>query len=362
MKENARQGFYNGSRLPLGYTLSEGEKRGHRIKKKLVVDPVEAETVKLIYRLYLEGEGVAGPMGVKAVTKTLNENGLRTRLGARYGTASIHKILTNPVYAGLWRFNRRDAKTGREKASSEIIEVSVPAIIEPSCFEKVQKSLKGRSPTLIAPRFVNGPILLSGLAHCASCGGAMTLRTGTSKNGKIHRYYTCSTSARSGKVACKGRSMPMDRLDTLVTTHVTERLLQPDRLSELLSSLSKNRSANDTAIQDRLRVLQGELTQANEKLRRLYKLVEEGFVEMDELLAERIASLKSNREQAKAALQRLQAQTRLEISLREDDIQRLGAFVREKITTGGALFGRAYLRSIVEGIIVDDKLIRISWL
>ena len=83
MKENARQGFYNGSRLPLGYTLSEGEKRGHRIKKKLVVDPVEAETVKLIYRLYLEGEGVAGPMGVKAVTKTLNENGLRTRLGAR---------------------------------------------------------------------------------------------------------------------------------------------------------------------------------------------------------------------------------------------------------------------------------------
>ena len=153
--------------------------------------------------------------------------------------------------------------------------------------------------------------------------------------------------------------MPMDRLDTLVTTHVTERLLQPDRLSELLYSLSAKRSANDAAVQDRLRALQGELTQADDKLRRLYKLVEEGFVEMDELLAERIASLKSNREQAKAALQRLQAQTRPEISLRADDIQRFGAFMKEKITTGEASFRRSYLRSIIEGIEVGDKVIRI---
>ncbi|TRL20386.1 recombinase family protein, partial [Methylosinus sporium] len=81
MKENARQGFYNGSRLPLGYALAEVEKRGHRTKKRLVVDPVEAETVRTIYRLYLEGEAGKGPMGVKEVTKTLNGRGLRTRLG-----------------------------------------------------------------------------------------------------------------------------------------------------------------------------------------------------------------------------------------------------------------------------------------
>ncbi len=95
MKENARQGFYNGSRLPLGYALSEVDKRGHRIKKRLAIDPVEAETVRLIYRLYLEGDG-KGPMGVKEVTKALNARGLRTRLGARFGVASVHKILPTP--------------------------------------------------------------------------------------------------------------------------------------------------------------------------------------------------------------------------------------------------------------------------
>jgi site-specific DNA recombinase len=47
MKENARQGFWNGATPPLGYKLIEAEKRGAKIKKKLAVDPVEAETVRL---------------------------------------------------------------------------------------------------------------------------------------------------------------------------------------------------------------------------------------------------------------------------------------------------------------------------
>ena len=53
----------------------------------------------------------------------------------------------------------------------------------------------------------------------------MTLRTGTSRSGQVHRYYTCSTCAREGKTACKGRSIRMDKLDTLVTSHPADRLL-----------------------------------------------------------------------------------------------------------------------------------------
>jgi site-specific DNA recombinase len=30
-----------------------------------------------------------------------------------------------------------------------------------------------------------------------------------------------------GKTVCKGRSIPMDKLANLVTTHMTERLFQP---------------------------------------------------------------------------------------------------------------------------------------
>ena len=71
MKENARQGFWNGATPPLGYKLVEVEKRGTKIKKKLDVDQVEAETVRLIYKLYLYGDGSSGALGVKETVKWL---------------------------------------------------------------------------------------------------------------------------------------------------------------------------------------------------------------------------------------------------------------------------------------------------
>ena len=61
--ENARQGFYNGSHLPLGCTIEKVARRGSRMKKRAIVDPVEAETVLLIVRLYRHGDGLLGPVG-----------------------------------------------------------------------------------------------------------------------------------------------------------------------------------------------------------------------------------------------------------------------------------------------------------
>jgi Recombinase zinc beta ribbon domain len=89
-----------------------------------------------------------------------------------------------------------------------------------------------------AARVVSGPTLLTGICFCADCGGSMTLRTG--KGGR-YRYYTCSIKARQGEAGCKGRSIPMERLDNLVTEHIAERLLQPERLEELLTSVLDRR-------------------------------------------------------------------------------------------------------------------------
>jgi hypothetical protein len=139
-------------------------------------------------------------------------------------------------------FNRRDSKTLLEKPKSEQISIAVPAIIDRATFETVAKTLKARDPRVTAPRVVTGPILLTGLATCATCGGAMTLRTGTSPSGEAHRYYSCSTSGRMGKSACRGRAIRMDTLDALVTDNLIEELLRPDRLTATLSSLGQQSS------------------------------------------------------------------------------------------------------------------------
>lgn len=39
MKENAKQGFWNGASPPLGYNLVEAERRRQKIKKHLAIDP-----------------------------------------------------------------------------------------------------------------------------------------------------------------------------------------------------------------------------------------------------------------------------------------------------------------------------------
>ena len=86
MRESAKQGFWNGSTPPMGYRVVEAERRGAKIKKKLEVDPVEAEAVRLIFNLYLEGDGTSGPLGVKETTAWLNSHGYRTRRGAHSGS------------------------------------------------------------------------------------------------------------------------------------------------------------------------------------------------------------------------------------------------------------------------------------
>jgi hypothetical protein len=65
MKENAKQGLWNGASAPLGYSIVEAERRGQKIKKHLAVEPFEAETVRLIFRLYVEGDTRTGtpPLG-----------------------------------------------------------------------------------------------------------------------------------------------------------------------------------------------------------------------------------------------------------------------------------------------------------
>jgi hypothetical protein len=63
LKENARQGFWNGSLPPIGYRVVAAEQRGAKVKKRLEIDPLHADTVRLIYRLALQGDGSSGPMG-----------------------------------------------------------------------------------------------------------------------------------------------------------------------------------------------------------------------------------------------------------------------------------------------------------
>jgi site-specific DNA recombinase len=359
MKENARQGFWNGSRPPIGYRIVEAaEQRGHRTKKILEIDPIQAETVQLIFRLAREGEGTSGPMGVKNITKHLNAAGIRTRDGGRWGVGAVHKVLTRTTYVGRHRFNTKFWKTRERKPDAEVVEMAVPPIIAVDTFEAVQVLLKTRSPALTAPRIVSGPTLLTGICFCAGCGKAMTLRTG--KGGR-YRYYTCSTKARQGETGCLGHTVPMDKLDRVVADHIEQRLLQPKRLEQILSSVLDRREERAERRTAHIAALRKRAAEADAKLKRLYDAIENGIADLsDPMLKNRIAELKAIRDQARADAERAEdAIERLGPSITSQAFKTFARQARKRMRTESGGYRRDHLRALAQRIEVDAKEVRI---
>ena len=145
LKENARQGFWNGSLPPIGYRVVAAEQRGAKVKKKLEIDPLHADTVRLIYRLALHGDGARGQMGGKNIVSYLNRSRIFTRDGGRWGIGQVHRILTRRTYMGEHEFNKR-SKSKELKPVSEVVVVPVPPIIDRETFDVGQVLLKTRQP------------------------------------------------------------------------------------------------------------------------------------------------------------------------------------------------------------------------
>ncbi|MDX0312494.1 recombinase family protein [Sinorhizobium meliloti] len=361
MNENARQGFWNGARPPIGYRIVAAEQRGSKTKKKLEIDPLHSETVRLIYRLFLEGDGISGPKGVKAITTYLNERRMFTRDGGRWGLAQIHAILTRTTYIGEHRFNTRSFKNREKKPESEVAIMAVPPLIERDTFDAVQARLKSRNPMVVPARVTSGPTLLTGICFCANCGGAMTMRTGRG-NGGQYTYYTCSTKARQGATGCKGRSIRMDKLDHLVASHLEERLLQPKRLETILSSLLDRRQERTERRREHLAELHRRITETDQRLGRLYDAIESGVAALDDIgLKDRIVGLKAIRDQATADAERIQVtlDNSGNRTVTPDMIDALSETARSSLRIEGGGYRRDHLRAFAQRVEVADQEVRI---
>lgn len=342
MKENARQGYWNGAVPPIGYRIVAAEQRGAKTKKKLEIDPIHAETVRLMFRLALVGDGESGPMGVKSITTHLNERGIRTRDGGRWGIAAVHQVLTRETYVGRHRFNTRDHKTRTPKPEAEHAVMTVPPIITEEEFEAVRSALKARNPRWMAPRAVSGPTLLTGICFCAACGGAMTLRTG-----KGYRYYTCSTKARQGESGCRGLTVPMDKLDRAVVDHLEWRLLDPSRLAAMMDQLLERREEWNERRRGHIAELRKRAAGAEAKLKRLYEAIENGVADVsDPSLKDRIAELTAIRDQAQADAERAAAAVeRLGPAITPESLRRFALAAPLRNKTANASSRRFYARS-----------------
>jgi len=191
--------------------------------------------LRKIFDLYLNGY-LGQLMGAKQIAVHLNERGF-TQRGKQFARNRVHEILFNPTYCGEFIFNKRDAKNQKDKPESEWVCMKVESIIEKSVFEAVQVHKAARAPSLMPARITNSPTLLTGLLKCGCCGATMTLATG--KGGR-YRYYKCNTRISKGNKLCDGKSIPMEKLDSLILNALADKVFDPERVKTMLSDMKKH--------------------------------------------------------------------------------------------------------------------------
>jgi site-specific DNA recombinase len=356
MLENARRGFVNG-KAPFGYRAVEAERRGEKVKKRLEIEPQEAEIVKLMFHLARIGPNGNDPMGVKEIAKELQRLNLTKRNGRSFAFPEVHKILSSSTYVGRYVFNMSDSRTGKKKPPDQWVIVPIPPIIDEVTCEAVQAAMRKRDPMKVTARFTGHPTLLSNLARCGNCGASMTL--GTGKSGR-YRYYMCSRKNREGEAACRGRRLPESLLDGLVIDHLAEVLFGPDRLRAVLEdAINAERAACDKAPLklDRLTRRKSDL---EGRIARMHRAIELGTVEFDNAdFTGRLKGLKGERAEVELAIVSLRNAATEFPPLTPIRLRAFSGALCLALRNGEARTRRAYLRYFLERVIVHKREIKL---
>ena len=208
MKETALQCKHTGGKPPLGYDVDP-------TTHKLIINPQEAEAVRLIFSLYGEGRGYS------EVLATLHDMGYKTKNGKEFQKNSLYSILTNPKYSGIYVFNRSSAKsiTGTRnthllKDNEDIITVDggVPQIVDEETFIAVQRRIDSHKHTGGRAN-AKTSYLLSGKVYCHECGRAMVGNTRYSGRNKA-RYVTYRCPSK--RYNCSNKEINQEHLERYV--------------------------------------------------------------------------------------------------------------------------------------------------
>ena len=175
-----RKGKWTGGTVPLGYEARD---------KKLVINPTEAETVRTIFRRYIElqsfGRLVADLDKRGIVTKRRNTKVKKFNGGIPFTYGPLAHFLKNRVYIG-------ETGHGGKWYSGEH-----KAIIDRKSFDNVQELLAAATNKRKVKRSESGAILMGKLFD--ERGNAMS-PSFSSKNGVRYKFYVSSALLRGRKL------------------------------------------------------------------------------------------------------------------------------------------------------------------
>jgi site-specific DNA recombinase len=220
-----KKGLWMGGLPSLGYDVKD---------RKLVVNEAEAETVRMIFRCYLD-------LGsVRQLKALLDAEGVVSKRrvaadGSGYGGQSfsrgaLYQMLRNRIYRG--EIVHKDAAYPGEH----------PPIVDEDLWLKVQQKLEANGVERGTTREeVKRAYLLSGVLIDA--GGEPMTPTHAVKKGVRYRYYVSRgliTDVRSGEQRYQGQRLPAVQLERLVAERLRTFFADPDAVAEALPLRRRN--------------------------------------------------------------------------------------------------------------------------
>ncbi|WP_037373180.1 recombinase family protein [Anaerovorax odorimutans] len=183
----------------MGYKCEDGN---------LVIVSEQAEVVKTIFMLYLDG------MTLQQIKEQLESQQIKTATGKDvWATYVIQKMLKNEKYKGCTMFQKtftEDYLTGKRKVNhgeraKYYVEDTHPAIVSKDVFNRVQEEMKRRERIVrnddgsieASKSKFNSKYILGNLFVCRDCGASYRRRT---ERGKV--LWRCATRIEKGKDEC----------------------------------------------------------------------------------------------------------------------------------------------------------------
>ena len=167
-----------------------------------VINEEQAEVVRLIFRIFLEGKTPNG------ICKELEERGILSPGGSeRWTSSTILSILSNEKYKGDALLQKRFTvdfltkvmKKNEGEVPSYYVEDSHPAIIDPTEFDMVQAEIARRKAV---GRSYSGTGLFASKLYCADCGGVFGQKVWHSTDKYRRVVWQCNSKFKRGKSKC----------------------------------------------------------------------------------------------------------------------------------------------------------------
>ena len=257
---------------PYGYIVNK--------KQQFEVVPVEAEIVRRIYRLYIDGwgykkiansltdEGIPTPRMAERERKIAEGEDYRRSVKSAWSIATVQGILDNDFYIGTLRqgkytrakINGRDIL--RDEVEQIVIENHHQPIIDYRTFATVRALREKRAKYNYRGVKINDNVY-SGFLECGDCGAPMFALG----RRDLKPAYTCGTYHRRGTAGCTTHHIRVDKLDELVKLYVKK---VRDNSAEMLEKLNAElaREPEDVAETERSAAnLEDVLLDAQEELK-----------------------------------------------------------------------------------------------